>query len=377
VRVVSIREFDPVLLATQEASGDNPTTGRPRVLILRNVARLTEAQQTAVSQFLSDGGGVLVTHGDRVDVDYYNVQLYRGGKGWLPTHLDGMEGDVGQPDKAAHPAPGTSDHPALRLFLDKPKDGKGQGRFPQLSKASFPRWWKLSTPGRNTAGVQVAALRSPAAEYPFLLEWVDPNRAGRALACAVPLDDSWGANVVKTEAFVPLVHELVYYLAGARSAEFNLEPGQPLRHHLESLGSVEQYTLQTPLGDTKPLTTNPGNKDAILAAVDRLPQGAVLRIEGARETGVYRLKTAEGEPIYYVVRPRNAEESDLTPCNDQDRAHVASLVPGLKYQNDREQLGVEWVGEGSRQELWWWLLLGLIALLCGEVWMTRRMVRNR
>jgi hypothetical protein len=377
VRVVGIGEFEPSLLAAPETAGNSAAVERPRVLILRNVARLTSAQQTAIGQFLADGGGVLVTLGDRVDADYYNVQLYRGGKGWLPAHLDGVEGDAAQADRAAHPAPGGSDHPALRLFLDKPKDGRGEGRFPQLSKASFPRWWKLNVLGRNSAGVQVASLRSPAAEYPFLIEWIDPNRAGRLLLCSVPLDDSWGTNVVKMEAFVPLVHELVYYLAGTRSAEFNLEPGQPLRHRLDSLGSVEQFTLQTPLGDVKPLTTNPADKDAVLAAVDRLPQGAVLRIDGVRETGVYRLKTPEGGTIYYVVRPKNAEESDLTPCSEEDRTRIAGLIPGLKYQNDREQGTVEWAGENQRQEVWQWLLLGVIALLCGEVWMTRRMVRSR
>jgi hypothetical protein len=360
-----------------ETGEENADFGRPSVLIVRNVARLTGPQQEAVGRFLADGGGVLVTLGDRVDADYYNVQLYRGGKGWLPAHLDGVEGDGARADKAAHPAPGGSDHPALRVFLDKPKDGRGEGRFPQLSKASFPRWWKLSTPGSNAAGVQAASLSSRAAEYPFLVEWIDPNRAGRVLLCAVPLDDSWGTNVVKIEAFVPLVHELVYYLAGTRSAEFNLEPGQPLRHRLDSLGSVESFTLQTPQGDTKPLTTNPADKDAILAAVDRLPQGAVLRIDGVRETGVYKLKTTEGGTINFVVRPKNAEESDLTPCSEDDRARVAGLIPGLKYQNDRESGTVEWVGEDQRQELWQWLLLGLIAFLCGEVWMTRRMVRNR
>jgi hypothetical protein len=193
----------------------------------------------------------------------------------------------------------------------------------------------------------------------------------------VPLDDSWGTNVVKTEAFVPLAHELVYYLAGTRSTEFNLDPGQPLRHRLESTGFLEQYTLQTPLGETKPLGTNSADTNAFLAAVDRLPQGAMLRIEGMRETGVYHLQTPEGGTIYYVVRSKNAEESDLTPCNDDDRAKVAKLIPGMKYQNDREPLAEEWVSESQRQELWWWLLLGLIALLCGEVWMTRRIVKNR
>jgi hypothetical protein len=29
------------------------------------------------------------------------------------------------------------------------------------------------------------------------------------------------------------------------------------------------------------------------------------------------------------------------------------------------------------EELWWWLMLGVIGLLCAEVWMTRRVVRGR
>ncbi|HEY7427770.1 MAG TPA: VWA domain-containing protein [Gemmataceae bacterium] len=373
VRVIPVSEFDPALLAAPEAS----KSARPRVLILRDVARLTTAQQEAVGQFLTDGGSVLVTLGPRVEVDYYNGQLYRAGKGWLPAHLDGMEGDVTKPENAAHPAPGSSDHPALQLFLEKPKDGKEAGRFPQLGKARFPRWWKLSTPGRNSVGVQVAALRSASTECPFLVEWVDPTRAGRLLVCAVPLDDSWDTNVIKTEAFVPLAHELVYYLAGARSTEFNLEPGQPLRYRLVSVGTLEQHKLRTPRGETKPLSTDPARKDAFLAAVDRLPQGSVLRIEGTRETGVYQLQTAEGGTVYYVVRPKKAEESDLTPCSDEDRAKVAELLPGMKYPNDRGQLSGEWISESHRQELWWWLLLGLIALLCGEVWLTGRIVKNR
>ncbi|HEY7311922.1 MAG TPA: BatA domain-containing protein [Gemmataceae bacterium] len=378
-RVVPLSEFDPILLAGRsgEPSRTNEHSARPRVLILRNVARLSQPQQEAIAQFLADGGGVLVTLGERVEADSYNVSLFRAGKGWLPAHLDGMEGDVAKPQDAAHPVPGGSDHPALQLFLEKPADGQGPGRFPQLGKASFPRWWKLRTPGRNSSGVQVAALKSPKDEYPFLVEWIDPNRAGRLLVCAVPLDDSWGSNVIKTEAFVPLVHELVYYLAGARSSEYNLEPGQPLRYRLDSVGALEQFTLQTPLGESKPLSTDPTRKDAFLATVDRLPQGSVLRIEGTRETGVYHLHTAEGGTIHYVVRPKTAEESDLTPCSEEDRVTVAKIIPGLKYQNDREQLNVEWISESHRQELWWWLLLGLIALLCGEVWLTRRIVKNR
>ncbi|MGH7222347.1 MAG: vWA domain-containing protein [Gemmataceae bacterium] len=394
-RVVSINEFDPALLASGsgERSGTNEPTVRPRVLILRDIARLTAVQQEAIGQFLADGGGVLVTLGPRTLADAYNVSLYRGGKGWLPAHLDGIEPSTGETplplkaENAAHPAPGGSDHPALRLFVEKAKDGQGPARFPQLGRVRFAHWWKLSVgppsrrsvgpASRRSVGVQVAALRTATAEYPFLVEWIDPNRAGRLLQCAVPFDDSWGPELIRSESFLPLVHELVYYLAGARSAEFNLEPGQPLRYRLDSDGGIEQYKLQTPLNEMKPLSTNPTDKNTFLAAVDRLPRGSTLRIEGTRETGVYRLHTAEDDTIYYVVRPKRVEESDLTPCRDEDRAKVAKLIPGMKYQNDREQLAEEWISAHHRQELWWWLLLGMIALLCGEVWLTRRIVNNR
>ena len=266
-----------------------------------------------------------MTLGDRVQADFYNVQLYRGGKGWLPAHLDGMEGDASKPENAVHPAPGGSDHPALRLFLEKAKDGQGRNVFRNWARSASPRWWKLSTPGRIPP-----ACRSPpclaTAEFPFLVEWIDPDRAGRVLLCAVPLMIP-GVPTDQSRAFVPLAHELVYYLAGARSAEFNLEPGQPLRYRLDSLGVHRAIHAANAAGRDEdrsapiPRTIRRFSPRWIDSA------RSVLRIEGTRETGVYRLKTPEGGTVYYVVRPKKAEESDLTPCNDEDRAKVAKLFP--------------------------------------------------
>jgi hypothetical protein len=377
-RVVPVDQFDPLLLtAPGGKNGDAAAGSRPRVLALCNVPRLSEPQQEAVAAFLADGGGVLVTLGDRVQADAYNGPLYRNGKGWLPARLEGIEGNEARPEDAVRPAPGGSDHPALELFLEKPAGERGPGRFPQLGQARFPRWWKLATPGRNTGGVTVALLRSATAEYPFLVESVEPDRAGRVLQAAVPFDNSWGTNLPNLPAFVPLVHEMVYYLAGARSAEYNLEPGQPLRYRMESGDSLEGYTLQPPGGEARPLSTNPAEPGTYPAQVDRQPQGAVLRVDGTRETGVYRLRTPAGAVVHYVVRPRGAEESDLTPAGEEDRERVARIFPNLKYQNNRGELAEAWVSERHRQEVWWWLLLGLVGLLCGEVWMTRRMVKRR
>lgn len=80
--------------------------------------------------------------------------------------------------------------------------------------------------------------------------------------------------------------------------------------------------------------------------------------------------------ISYVVQP-DTRESELTPCDDKDRAKVAKLVPTVRYENDRQQVTRELVASEQRQEVWWWFLVAVIAFLCGEVWMTWRIARNR
>jgi von Willebrand factor type A domain/Aerotolerance regulator N-terminal len=357
-QVVSITAFEPALLTGEAAS-------RPRVLILHNVARLNTPQQRALEQYLADGGGVLVTLGQRVDAEEYNQKLFHEGQSWLPARLDGIAGDETMPREAVHPVPAASTHPALELFREAPTGGLGDARF--------PRWWKLTTPGQNASGVPVASLRSATAEYPFLVE--RSFRAGRVLVCSVPLDNTWGTNLPDLPAFVPLAHELVYYLAGTRATEFNLQPGQPLRWRVETDAPLDGYTLQPPTGPAKPLTMGTPRSDAYPAQLIRQPHGALLVIEGTHETGVYRLTTPEQTTIHYVVQS-DARESDLTPCSDEDRKRVAELLP-LQYENDRARIAAALKTTRTKQDLWWLLLVGVIVLLCAEVVLTRWMVKDR
>jgi hypothetical protein len=139
--------------------------------------------------------------------------------------------------------------------------------------------------------------------------------------------------------------------------------------------SLQGFVLRPPVGEARPLGTNPNDPVVYPAEVKYGPQGAILHYEGTRETGVYHLQTPDDQAVYYVVQ-RDARESDLTPCTDEDRAAVSRAVPVL-YQDDRVEILHAEASGPHRQELWWWLLLGLVALLCGEVWMTRRMVKNR
>jgi hypothetical protein len=355
-RVVGLRDFTPALL-TSEA--------RPRVVILHDVGRLEAAQVEALTSFIAEGGGVLATLGQRAEADFYNESLYRRGEGWLPARLEAIQGDESKPAAAMRPDPNSFTHPALEFFRRLTLGGLGDARF--------PRWWKLETPGKHAAGVVAGLLENATLRTPFLVERA--YQAGRVLVCAVPLDNTAGSNVWDLKAFVPLAHELVYYLAGARSADFNLQPGQPLRYRVEGEAPVEQFRLQPPTGPERAVSSRPGEPDTYLAQWLPGEKGAVLLYEGTREAGVYRLTTPAGANVYYVVPP-DSREADLTPCGEEDRKKVADLN-GARYEEGKEGLmrGLE---EGPhREELWSLLLGGVIALLCLEVWMTRRMVKNR
>jgi hypothetical protein len=355
-RVVTASDFTPALL-----TGDD----RPRVVILHNLSRLSAQQNEGISAFLGDGGGVLVALGDRVEAEPYNDLLYRSGEGWLPAQLDGIEGDERRVADAVRPDPASFIHPALELFRKIAVGG--------LNEARFGRWWKLTTPGKHAPGVPVGLLQGKTAKYPFLVERT--YQAGRVLASAVPLDNSWGSNLVDLPAFVPLVHEIVYYLAGARAADYNLRAGQPIRYRLEGDTDAAGFFLQPPAGAEQPLSTNPEESNTYLAQVIRQDRGALLVYDGARETGVYRLTTPSKTLVYYVVPP-DARESDLTPCSTEERERVGKMI-GVQYEDDRAKIVDVWTGSSQRQDLWLYLLLALIGLLCLEVYMTRRMVMNR
>jgi hypothetical protein len=339
---------------------------------------------------------VLVVLGERMETEaaFWNEQLYRGGTGWLPARLDQVAGDRAKPELAAAPDLRRFHHPALELFREEPNC--------TLGKARFPRWWKVSTAGQ-TASVPVALLTTT---DPLLVE--KAYRGGRVLLCTVPLDRSWDANLPSVWEFPVLAHELVYYLADTRSAEHNLRPGQPLRYRprpgiAANEGSDSGPTLLLlfpPSGAPRLFPYNLPSSEKLPAEVVWEPadgparplkvERTALQHESLRDTGVYRvvparhvaassgswrLQTMEEGAAYYVLQP-DPRESDLTPASEEDRRKVASFVP-VQYQNERQPVTQALVATSETQDLWWVFMLGVVLLLCGEVWMTRRMVKNR
>jgi hypothetical protein len=341
VRTVPAAEWAAEMF-TQDVKGNNTA---PRVVVLFNVEKLSATQQAQVEKFLGDGGSVLVTIGDRVDAANWNRVAFRGGQGFLPARLIEPVGDEGDIANAPRVLPAGFTHPALEVFKEPLPGG--------LHTAYFPRRWKVDTAaGANGVTGTSAALLTT--REPLLVERAFGK--GRVMLATHPLDNSWKTNLIRLPDFVRLAHELMYYLAGTRTAERNLNPNQPIVFTPRPAEPVGPVTVVGPDGRTR--TLNPDSWPVV--------------VDGTGEPGAYKLTTPGGRTVFFAVR-NDSREAVLTPNTDGDKEKVAEAVGGLNYVDEMQEISEHGGGQPVSKELWWVLMLLVLAFLAVEVVYTRKL----
>jgi len=341
VKAIGVNEFGSQTL-TQPLGTEFGTL--PRVLILQNVGKLSAVQHRAIEEFIARGNGVLLLPGLLCDSESFNRLGHRDGDGWLPARLLSIGGDDSPPDKAALPLPDGLDQTFLELF--KKADAES------LLKSSFTHWWKLAPANATT----VARLNTG---DPLFVEKLAGR--GRVLQVAIPFDDTWKNDLLRSHDFVRLCHECLFHLAGSRSNDANLKPGQPLVYRPNEGEPTGTVTVFWPDGRQKryDVASEP------------------LTVDDTREPGAYRMADDSGRQRYAVVQA-DPGESNLIPCTETDRQVVANQFPEGKFRYEN-QFAI--VHEGLRDgvhdpEIGGLLLLFVMALLLAELALTRSVVRK-
>ncbi|MBU6300084.1 MAG: BatA domain-containing protein [Verrucomicrobia bacterium] len=196
--------------------------GEYDAIILADVPRLPQEKAVLLQTYVAGGGGVLIATGPKAQADFYNGWLTANGQPWLPGRL--KEAKI--PDGSKDPVTAALDtfrHPALRLVADR-----DQSDLPSLN---FSHYWRLEP--EETAGAVVGGRLNNGDP------WVISRRegAGQIVQLASSLDLRSG-NLPSREAFLPLLHELVYFLANPRRIELNLEPKWELALPLSGRGDA-------------------------------------------------------------------------------------------------------------------------------------------
>lgn len=313
-----------------------------QALIFCNVRAISDAILPKIIDYLRRGGGLLFFLGDHVQMDDYNLKLFRSSPPILPARITGKR-NFAEPEGERIEKVDTS-HPAL------------QGLSDQLTKESLrstriKAYFRVEMPDPST-------LLSLANGDPLLME--KKIGSGRVLLFTSAADRDWSDLPLKT-AYLPLVQSLVSYLSGGKRGmmDAGIEVGNPKSFSFPASNVGRSLRIIKP----------DGRESEIILVADGEKASASFQENDV--AGIYRLSppaAGEGDgtasPIYSANSP--FLESRLETIGEQDLQ--ARLRPVRT-----EIIPIETLERGGRRiDLSIPLLLLAIATLVSEGWLGQR-----
>lgn len=358
-----------------------PGFWRCGLIVLSNVPRLPAPVAQEILRFVGRGGGLLITPGDFAQVrgekkagvtaeTFYRNWKTETGQRVAPAVLAKR---VSVPDNPARAALKTFSHPALALVSDP-----AQSDLPQWRIKSY---WKLEADEKDPS-VRVAGLMDTG--DPLLVERKLSDAKGYILmsAMATNLHDS---NLPLLKCFVPLLHEVAYFLATPVMLNANVEPGTEIALELEPREGASPPTD----GPREAAVTTPsGRQETASLSYD---DGALrIRFTKTEEPGAYRVKLPEALAGKYPAMKSNPQAADVVPfvvlddpgesqlqrLEDKDLSKAREHVK-LRQANSFDELAAAVGGGIPGEELWRWLAIGALLALVAEIALTRWIAMQR
>ena len=309
-------------------------------VILAGAARLPAARAKELAEFVAAGGGLLVAPGEKAESSFYNKWTAPDGKAMLGAALTELHSSPAEKSPERIQA-SSLDHPALKILTDPDVN--------DLATARIHRYWKLEV--ETDESVSVAARL--AGGDPYIVQ--RKCGAGYVLTLATPLDQSFSDLPLK-KSYLPLVHEVICYLAQPSRQPLNILPGQ-------------QFVCELPA------KTKPGQAEVIGPGGLRKPAQIEMRrsrwcasFAMTARPGLYRLRVGERETPFVVVG--DANESRLELLGDDDYATAGERLNLARAETLSEMTAAIEGGVPGR-EIWRTVAVLLGALVIAEIVLTR------
>ncbi len=310
-------------------------------VLLANVPRVSDLWVERLRRYVTDGGGLILFLGDRVDAASYNPML--GG-----DLLPGTLGDVVESAEGVRVRRYDGTHPVFHALAD----------YVNVERTRVERFFGVS-PAEGT-GV-LAELESG----PLLLE--RKVGAGIVLLWTSSADMDWN-NLPARPFFLPLLHQMVYYAGRPTQRGESVTVGMPCALDLPETGGALEVAFYGP-GQTE--------LDEPLAVLEAAPAEGGGRVEfsGTGQPGVYRalysVDGAEQARLFAVnVDPRESQLDCLAP------QEVAQMLGArfAKVVRDPDELALVVRREREGLPLWDYLFaLAIVVAVAesfvGNVWL--------
>jgi len=321
-----------------------------RVVVLANVPQLDAKQVALLEEFVRGGGGLLVFPGNGIKTEWYNTKLAGEGKGLFPWRLTALEGGLEETAAQSTILAQHYEHPALTLFND-PRQGS-------LATANIRLWYKLTALSNGTTNDVPFVLARLSNGDPFLVEKKFGD--GTVIACSGPCSAEW-SNLPLRPFYLPLMQQLVTYLAAKFDPPRNVDIGRPLIAVLPAaLG-----------GKTLELTDPAGRKHHLIAT--NAAGRALVTCNETRRPGLYILHPPTNSPLHFVVNTSRAE-SDLTQLTPDEIKAVAKPWNANVVRSWDEYHQLEQRRRFGR-EIWRPLLWTLLGLIFAELFLAQHVGR--
>ena len=354
----------PTVLATPDISRAGNLKDYSLV-ILANVPMLPKDFADKLARFVQEGGGLLIAPGNRADAAFYNTWTAPGGGPVMPARLVAREVRTSEPARLALQ---TLTHPALAVIANSTQS--------DADKALVSAWWRLRAQEKDPA-IRVGGF-------------LDTNDAvlverkvakGLVLATAMALDRQ-DSNLPSLKCFVPLVHEMAYYLAAPSGVQRNIPAGTDVMLDL----APKPGTPPAAAGSFAVGVQTPGGTTAQAEAT--VEAGRLrLRYTATYEPGLYRLLLPDtvaksfaihlapggGVPFVMLGEP---EESRLTALTDLNFEEVRKHLEMFRARTT-DELTTAVTGGIPGEELWKYLAVALLLGLVAENGLTRWIASRR
>ena len=324
-KALSIGDAPAFRVEAEPAARVAPAMLDKRAVVILNDAMVPPGLAGGVlKRFVERGGGLLVALGEHSVWPASESDLLPGRVGAVVDHMSGRGSTIGYLDYS---------HPVLEVFK-APRSGDFVAprvlRYRAFESAPDAR-----VLARFDDGAVAAAEKRVG--------------TGRVIAWTTTLDDSWN-DFVRRPVYLPLVHQLVKYLA-------RYEQPAPW----STVGQVV---------DLSALLKSRADRIVVTPSNERVPMRAsdagLLELS---EQGIYEIRStsnSSGRPDRIAVNLDPAE-SDLTPLDPSELVAAVTGHASQRDQSPRAPVEVSAAEAERRQGLWWYLLLAGLFLLAGEV----------
>jgi hypothetical protein len=318
----------------------SPTALDKRAVVILNDTMFPPAGGGGVlKKYLEHGGGLLVVSGEHSTWPQGEAELLPGKFGATVDRVSGRSGSLGYLDYS---------HPIFEVFK-APRSG-------DFSAAHVFRYRSLQTAPTDRVLARYDDGAVAAAERKI--------GGGRAIVWTTTLDDSWTDIAVKP-VFLPLVHQLVRYLAHYEPPTSWLTVGQvlDLTARAKGRGDRSDRIVVTPSGERISQSSAGEGNEGLLEL---------------NEQGIYEIRStgaAAGRPEAIAVNIDPAE-SDLSTIDPRElvAAVTGHATPTAAQPAQSEEMTRE--ESERRQSLWWYLLMAGLLLLAAETVISNHLSRN-